>query len=59
MRLDGLLGVVFERLISPGIYAQCKQGIIFVNIQLVDQTNMYVNIHIWLNVLWLCLGVSL
>lgn len=59
MRLDGLLGVVFERLISPGIYAQCKQGIIFVNIQLVDQTNKYINIHIWLNVLWLCLGVSL
>lgn len=59
MRLEGLLGVVFERLISPGIYAQCKQGIIFVNIQLVDQTNKYINIHIWLNVLWLCLGVSL
>lgn len=59
MRLEGLLGVVFERLISPGICAQCKQGIIFVNIQLVDQTNKYINIHIWLNVLWLCLGVSL
>lgn len=30
--VGGLLGVFFERLISPGIYAQCKQGIIFVNI---------------------------
>lgn len=59
MRLEGLLGVVFERLISPGIYARCKQGIIFVNIQWVDQINMYINIHIWLNVLWLCLDVPL
>lgn len=59
MRLEGLLGIVFERLISPGIYAQCKQGIIFVNIQLVDQTNTYINIHTWFNVLWLCLGVPL
>lgn len=54
MRLERLLGVFYERLIFPGIYAQCKQGIIFVNIQLVDQTNMYINIHMWLNVLWLC-----
>lgn len=54
MRLEELLGVAFERLISPGIYVLCKQDIIFVNIRLVNQTNMYINIHVWLNVLQLC-----
>lgn len=59
MRLEGLLGVALERLISPGVYVLCKPGIIFVNIWLVDQTNTYINIHVWLNILRLCWGVPL
>jgi len=51
VRLEGLLDVAFESLISPGIFVLCKQSIIFVNTQLVRQTNMYINVHIWLNVL--------
>lgn len=57
--LEALLHAAFEGLISPGIFVLCKQGVIFVNIWLADQTNSYINIQAWLNFLLLGSGVPL
>lgn len=58
-RLEELLGVGFERLISPGVCYVQARGMSLVNIQLVDQRNLYVSIQVWLNILQLCSAIPL